>query len=152
VLAAGALLAAREMVVATEDRGAESSQRRWSERVARARRLLEGRRLVVVGGEQRADASDRLTEAFGLSGVSWVELTEHGSGAAMRAPIAQPDTALVLVLVKLAGHLHVDDARRYAKAAGKPVVMLTAGYNPERVALAVLSQASAQLAAVAEPG
>jgi len=152
VLAAGALLAAREMVVATEDRGTESSQRRWSERVARARRLLEGRRLVVVGGEQRADASDRLTEAFGLSGVSWVELTEHGSGAAMRAPIAQPDTALVLVLVKLAGHLHVDDARRYAKAAGKPVVMLTAGYNPERVALAGLSQASAQLAAVAEPG
>lgn len=143
--AAGALGEARTMVAQTET-DEHPGVRQWSGRVAQARALLEGRGLVVIGGERRIDAIDRLTDAFGLDGVEWVELTEHGTGASMRAPIQRAGTALVLVLVKLTGHLHAEEARRHAKAAGKPLVLLKAGYNPERVAIAVLSQASGQLA------
>jgi hypothetical protein len=147
-----ALAVARSLVAAANEAPSDGSERRWSERVARVRRLLEGRRLVVIGGERRGEAIDRLCAAFGLAEVDWVELAEHASGAPMRAPIQQQNTALVVVLVKLAGHLHVDEARRYAKAARRPVVMLKAGYNPERLALAVLNQASDQLTAQPSPG
>ncbi|MCC7388748.1 MAG: hypothetical protein IT431_08250 [Phycisphaerales bacterium] len=146
-----AITVARSLVAAANETPAEGPERRWSERVARVRRLLEGRRMVIVGGERRGDAIDRLCAAFGLADIDWVELAEHASGLPMRAPIQHDDTALVVVLIKLAGHLHVDEARRYAKAARKPVVMLKAGYNPERLALAVLNQASDQLAAPLSP-
>ena len=119
-----------------------------SERVERVRRLLAGRRVVIIGGVPRPDAEQRIRDAFALEGIDWVRLTEHGTGEPMRAPIARPETALVLVLVKLAGHLHIDEARRYAESAGKPCVSITAGYNPEQIAQSVLEQASDRLTAV----
>jgi hypothetical protein len=120
-------------------------ERGWSERVAEVRGMLAGRRVVVIGGEARPEAVARIEEAFGLAGCDWVRLNEHGSGRAMAAPIAQPDTALVLVLIKLTGHLHADEAREYARSAGKPLVILKAGYNPEQIAQAVLDQAALSL-------
>ena len=121
-------------------------ERGWSERVAEVRGMLAGRRVVVIGGEPRPESVARIEEAFGLAACDWLRLTEHGSGRAMAAPIAQPDTALVLVLIKLTGHLHADEAREYARAAGKPLVLLKAGYNPEQIAQAVLEQAAMTLA------
>lgn len=121
---------------------------RWSPAVEAVRALLEGRQVVLVGGEPRADAAERLEQAFGLSRAEWVRLTEHGSGEPLRAPISQAATALVLVLVKLVGHLHADEARALARTYGKACVSLPAGYNPEQVADAILKQASDQLRAV----
>lgn len=120
---------------------------RWSARVDRVRDLLRGRQIVVIGGEPRVDAVRRMEDAFSLKHVEWVRLSEHGSTGRMEAPIGSPDTALVLVLVKLAGHLHAEEARTLAKGAGKPYVLLPAGYNPEQMADAVLTQASEQLRA-----
>ena len=107
---------------------------------------LRGRRVVVVGGEPRQDAIERWREAFELGDVEWVALSEHGPGGPMRAPIQRAETALVLVIIPLTGLLHADEARDYAVKAGKPVVFLTAGYNPERVAHAILGQVSDRLA------
>ena len=104
-----------------------------------------GQGIVVIGGERNAEAVQRLTEAFELKDAEWVELTEHGPGTPMRAPIYRPDTAVVIVIIKLTGHLHSDEARDYAAAAGKPCVMLSGGYNPERVAAEIMEQASDRL-------
>jgi len=52
----------------------------------------------------------------------------------------------VVILVKLCGHHHVDEARTWARACGKAFVMLPAGYNPEQIATQVLEQASGRLA------
>lgn len=123
----------------------EVKERAWSARVTEARQLVENRMLVIVGGEPRNDAIDRLERAFGLSRLEWVFLSEHGSSDALRAPIERAETAAVLVLIKLTGHLHAEDAQRYARAAGKPCVYLTAGYNPEQVAEALLQQAGERL-------
>lgn len=94
--------------------------------------------------------------AAALRECEWVALSEHGSGAPMAAPIQRPGTALVLVIIRLTGHLHADEAREYAARAGKPCVVLPGGYNPEQVAEAVLTQAKGQLrreaAATATPG
>ncbi|MBX3385665.1 MAG: hypothetical protein KF768_03760 [Phycisphaeraceae bacterium] len=132
-----------------EREGEEGEQKgdRWSERVRRVRDLLRGRRLVIVGGEPMPHAIERITDAFDLEETDWVELTEHGTGAPMRAPIFRPETALVVVIIKLAGHLHAESARAWSAEAGKPWVYLTGGYNPEAMANAILEQASGQLGA-----
>ena len=136
----------RPATVVEVERAAPETAARWSDRILQVRTMLSGRQVVIVGGEPRAEAMDRIKDAFELAGVNWVRLTEHGSGDAMRAPIARPETALVIVLVKLTGHLHAEEAGGSARAAGKPCVFLPAGYNPEQIAHAVLEQVSRQLA------
>jgi hypothetical protein len=116
-----------------------------SPEVIAVRELLIGQRLVVLGGARNERARQRLIEAFGLADAEWVALPEHGPGSAMHAPIARSDTALVLVIIKLIGHLHAEEARAAAEVAGKPWVNLTGGYNPQRVAVEVLEQASERL-------
>lgn len=123
----------------------QSTEREWSPRVHEVRNFLRGKRIVVIGGERNAKAVDRLEKAFELTQADWITLSEHGSGATMRAPIQRPDTAAVIVIIKLTGHLHVDEAKGYADAAGKPCVRLMGGYNPENVAQAILDQASDRL-------
>jgi len=122
--------------------------RSWSKHVKQARVLLEGSSIVVIGGERRPEAIDRFVDAFGLEGVEWVGLTEHGTSAPMQAPIQRSSTRVVLVLVRLCGHLHAESARRYAREADKPLVMLPAGYNPEQVAKQLLDQAGERLVVV----
>lgn len=130
-----------------EDVAEHAADRDWSGRVLAARSLLAGRSLVLIGGEPRAEAIARLREALGAGEVYWPALSEHGSGAAMRAPIERPDTGAVAVIIKLTGHLHADEAREYARGAGKACVSLTGGYSPEQVAEALLGQAERQLSA-----
>jgi hypothetical protein len=119
--------------------------REWSDSVARARRLLAGKRLVILGGIRKPDAEQRIIDAFDLRDLEWVRLNEHTSGAPMNAPIARPDTALVVILIRFIGHLHAEEARIAATSAGKPFIHLPAGYSPEQIADAVLQQASKAL-------
>lgn len=137
----------------TDDRDDESDedveQRAPSERVLKVRSWLRGRRLVLIGGEPRPRAIQKLIDAFELADVDWVFLTEHGSGAPMRGPIERPDTAGVVVIIKLTGHLHADDAREYAARADKPLVLLKSGYNAEQIAHAFVEQVSDRFAAPA---
>lgn len=124
---------------------ASAEDREWSKAVLEVRGLLRGKRMVIIGGERNAPAVERLKQAFELKEAEWVVLTEHGSGIPMRAPIHRPDTAVVLVILKLTGHLHAEEAREYATAAGKPCVLLSGGYNPEKVAAEIVEQASTRL-------
>ncbi len=123
----------------------QSTEREWSTRVHEVRSFLRGKRIVVIGGKRNAKAVDSLEKAFELAKADWITLSEHGSGATMRAPIQRPDTAAVIVIIKLTGHLHGDEAKGYADDAGKPCVRLMGGYNPEMVAWAILDQASDRL-------
>lgn len=127
------------------ERTAESRERSWSQDVLRVREWLRGSQIVVIGGEPRRDAIERITDAFELESVAWPQLTEHGPAEPMRAPIANPSTRLVAILIKLTGHEHAERARDFAKQASVPFVHMPAGYNPEQIAAEVLKQASAQL-------
>lgn len=136
---------AAAMLRPVDDTGDQREVRAWSERVRAIRERIAGTTMVVVGGERRRDAEQRLTEAFGLSHVEWISLTEHSSAAPMAAPISRPEVSVVVVLIKLAGHHHVDEAVEHASRAGKPLVRVKAGYNPEQIAEAILTQAGQRL-------
>ena len=138
-------LSARAAYEVEEGPSADPPGREWSKPVVDVRALLRGKRIVIIGGERKAEAVARFVDAFELADAEWVPLTEHGPGTPMRGPIARADTGAVVVIVKLTGHLHVDEAKEYALAAGKPCVLLTGGYNPEQVANAILEQASVRL-------
>ncbi|MFI4883258.1 MAG: hypothetical protein ACIAQU_11815 [Phycisphaerales bacterium JB064] len=125
--------------------GSEPRERAWSDDVLRVRELLRGGQLVMIGGEPRREAIDRIVDAFQVEAVAWPELSEHGTAEPMRAPIAHPDTKLVAVLIKLTGHEHAERARDFAKQASVPIVHMPAGYNPEQIAAEVLKQVSSQL-------
>lgn len=143
-----AWLAAREEDAAEPDARVMPTAPRsgaWSPCVQSVRGLLAGGVMVVVGGEPRRDAIERLETAFALQRVEWVELVEHGPSEPLRAPIARPDTRVVVALVRLCGHLHVDEARRWARQCGKPLVMAPGGYNPEQLAEQILQQATERL-------
>lgn len=146
------VLAALNAATAGSASGANNQPRAWSDRVAALRPMLSGGSAVIIGGEPRADAIERIKDAFGLSEVVWVELSEHGTGQPMRAPIARPETLLVIVIIKLAGHLHAEEARACAREADKPCVLLTAGYNPEQIAGAIEDQALDRLKLRAQAG
>ncbi len=139
---------ARVLAVASEsdaDDEHPSTGRRWSMAVLEVRDLLKGKRIVIIGGARNGEAVDRLVDAFELSDAEWVTLLEHGPSGPMKAPIFRLDTAVVVVIVKLSGHLHADQARAFAVSAGKPCIILGGGYNPEQIARAVLDQASTRL-------
>ncbi len=121
---------------------ASSASREYGPNVQRVRDWLSGTRVVIIGGERRNDAAERITAAFDLGELEWVSLVEHSSSAPIQPEVIRADTKLVLVLIKLAGHTHVDDARRWSREAGKPCVLLRAGYNPEQIAASVIDQAS----------
>lgn len=117
----------------------------WSDRVLEVRELLRGGRMVIIGGEPRQDAIARIENAFALDAIDWITLSEHGSASGMEAPIRREETRLVLVLIKLTGHLYAERARELASDAGKPCVMMPAGYNPEQIAEQVARQAASRL-------
>lgn len=130
----------------------ESSAPGWSDRVLEVRELLRGGRVVIIGGERRQDAIARIENAFALDGIDWIALSEHGSGAGMEAPIRREQTRLVLVLIKLTGHLYAERARELAAEAGRPCVLMPAGYNPEQIAEQVMRQAGERLERAAVAG
>jgi hypothetical protein len=121
-------------------------EREYSDNVARVRELLEGSRIVLIGGEPREDAIRRIERAFGLSECEWTTAREHASSAPLEAPIRRADTRLVLILIGLASHQHVEDVGAWCVKHGKPLVRLPGkGYNPERIAAEVLDQVSGKL-------
>ena len=130
--------------------GEPREARAYSAGVAQVRAMLEGSRIVVLGGQDIAHQRERITEAFALGDLDWVSLREHASSEPLHSAIAAPGTRLVVALVKLAGHQHIEDARRWARQHERPFVMVPGGFSPEQVAAAVLEQVSGRLGGSAE--
>jgi hypothetical protein len=116
-----------------DDPPAAEAATAWSPEVLAVREWIAGRDIVIVGGEVRQDAKARIEDAFQCR-VEWIAIREHASAEPIRSPATRPGTALVVGLVKLASHAHIEFAREIATAAGKPFVHIPAGYNPERIA------------------
>jgi len=113
-----------------------------SEQVRRVRALLEGREVVVVGGEPRGDAASQLEEAFGCR-VRWLQSAPHTSPSVFEPAITE-EVAVVLLLIRWSSHVF-GELVHVCKARGVPLVRLAGGYSPNRVAHDVLGQAEARL-------
>jgi hypothetical protein len=118
--------------------------------VRRVAELLRGREVVLIGGEGRPFAAEALREAFGLRELIWVGTRDHQSHAPFEPYVARPDVAVVLLAIRWSNH-GFGEVKEFCDKYGKPLVRLKAGYHPNQVAMAVLSQAGERLAAERVP-
>jgi hypothetical protein len=125
-------------------RGESAPSRQESDDVRRVRAALQGKRVVMVGGERDPQQERAIVERLGFD-LEWVELREHASAAPLRQAIQRPGTALVLILVRLSGHHHGYEAKDVCREEGVAFVNLTAGFNPARIAHEIVEQASEKL-------
>ncbi|GAA5501013.1 hypothetical protein Dxin01_00744 [Deinococcus xinjiangensis] len=111
--------------------------------VMQAAQLLEGCRVVLIGGQPSPERHAALTTSLKLADLDWLdtELYAHGLHAASHI---KPNTDLVILAIRWMGHAH-NGLRDVARARGVPCVMHPSGLNPSSVAYQVLQQASEQL-------
>jgi hypothetical protein len=84
---------------------------------------LEGRHVLIIGGDCRTDQHKRLREAFPKTEFTW--RTTRQSDASLDAfehLIASPDFAIVVVLHGLARTSHTKGARRMCSEIHKPLL------------------------------
>jgi hypothetical protein len=112
--------------------------------VREARRLLEGRSVVLIGGICRRESQKLLRTALGLKELIWIETKEHQSIGTFEPTIARTDMALVLLAIRWSSHAF-GEVKQFCDRHGKPLVRLPGGYSPNQVAAQILSQCSGQL-------
>jgi hypothetical protein len=117
-----------------------------TEEVREVARLVEGRRIVLIGGERRPGSQRALVQAFRLAELDWIGTREHESFQRFASAIQRPDVALVILAIRWVSHGH-GDVQRFCDLAGVPLVRLPAGYNPNQVAHQILKQCGTRLAA-----
>lgn len=115
-----------------------------SDHIDEVRQLLGGTVVVLIGGDPRKDAHDRIVKAFNLHDLDWISTTGTESVTEFRAPIVRPNVSVVLLAIRWARH-SFGDIRRYCEAASKPLVRLPTGLNPSLIAHHVLEQVGPQL-------
>ncbi len=116
----------------------------FSQDVAKVAQLLNGRSIVIIGGYKRHASAAAIKSALGLKDLYWIETRPHESVQSFAAYVARPDVALVVVAIRWSSHSY-GEVRYYCQQHGKPLVRLPAGYNPNQIALQILSQCSSML-------
>lgn len=119
-----------------------------SAEVTRAKELLTGKELVLIGGQRRPHHVSALRHALGLTDVRWLSTPEHTSFTFFEPDIARPEVSAVVLAIRWSNHDYAE-VQRYCDKYGKPLIRLRAGYNPNQVAHQLLSQAGERLAAMA---
>ena len=106
--------------------------------------LLQGKAMVMIGGERRPLAAEALTSALGLNELLWVETREHQTHAVFEPLVARDDVAAVILAIRWSSH-GFGEVKEFCDKYGKPLVRLPAGYNPNQVAFHLLSQVGDRL-------
>ena len=106
--------------------------------------LLEGNTLVLIGGDNRPHAKEALKAAFRLSDLIWIATREHESLEGFKPIVSKSEVAAVLLAIRWSSHSH-GDIKEHCDRAGKPLVRIPGGYNPNQVASQILQQCSVQL-------
>lgn len=112
--------------------------------VQRVAELLEGRAVVLIGGDRRPASEQALVHAFRLSELLWIATPEHSSVTRFEPYVARPDVAVVLLAIRWSSHSY-SEVIEYCNRYGKPLVRLPGGYNPNQVAVQILEQCSDRL-------
>jgi hypothetical protein len=127
-------------------RQAEAERRREPPEVGRVRRVLEGRRVVIIGGDRREAQEEKLCRQLGLAGVEWVETSPHTSVETFRAPITRDGVAVVLLLIRWSSHSY-GEVKQICRDHERALVRVKAGYSLNRIAVEICRQVIDQLEA-----
>ncbi|MBI3464646.1 MAG: hypothetical protein HY000_16565 [Planctomycetes bacterium] len=112
--------------------------------VREAARLLNGRSMLLIGGDCRPGSHQALKEAFALQELLWIETREHQSIDGFEPYIARPDVAVVLLAIRWSSHAF-GEVGEFCDRHGKPLVRLPGGYSPNQVAAQIMAQCSQRL-------
>lgn len=125
------------------DSGEETagSPPRMTPEMERIRKRLEGRTVLLIGGDPQPRRIEAYLRAFGLASVEWPETRHHQSNERLATLIERPDVAVVAVAIRWASHSR-SELRQVVQRAGKPWVVLERGLNPAQFASALLEQCS----------
>jgi hypothetical protein len=107
----------------------------------RIRKLLEGRTLLLIGGDPQPRRIQAYLKAFNLAGVEWPETRHYQSNERLITLIERADVAVVAVAIRWASHSR-SELRQVVQRAGKPWVVLERGLNPAQFASALIEQCS----------
>lgn len=136
-------LLCRELDLATRKEGAPATTALSAEQ--RVAELLRGRAMVVIGGDRRPEHQARLRETFELAEVVWPDTREQNPDVAALEPfIARHDVAVVVLLIRWIRHA-LGEVSDLCARHHKPLVRMTAGYNPAQIAAAILEQGGKRL-------
>jgi len=113
----------------------------------RVRAVLRGRAMLVIGGEPRQEAEQRLRDSFKLAHLHWPVTREGAPDVYSLEPlIARPDVVVVVLLVRWSRHA-LNEVAALCDRHGKPLVRETRGYNPVQIASSILEQCGKRLGA-----
>jgi hypothetical protein len=96
----------------------------------------EGRRAVIVGGDRRPAAAERIRAAFRLAEVEWEE-TDPRRVASVAGRIRAGSVDLLILLRAYLRHADSDVLVEACKDADVPFVVVDAGYGVSQVKLAI---------------
>lgn len=102
---------------------------------------LQGRTVVLIGGNERPLAKTALIKAFALEDVIWISTRPHETLEVFKTSIRRNEVGLVILAIRWASHAY-GSISSFCRQMDKPFIRLPAGYNPRRVAYEVISQAS----------
>jgi hypothetical protein len=115
-----------------------------SPQVKEAAKLLEGKSIVLIGGERRLFTQEALRNAFRLKELIWIATREHESIGGFEPYVARADVVVVLLAIRWSSHSY-GETKVFCDRYGKPLVRLPAGYNPNQVAHQILEQCGERL-------
>lgn len=115
-----------------------------SEEVQRVRAALQGKTVVLIGGDERPYMRRAIEDAFGLAKLVWVTTHPHEPLEQFVPYVKREDVRLVLLAIRWASHSYADIAD-LCKRYRKPLVRLPGGYNPNQIAAQILAQAGVAL-------
>ena len=112
--------------------------------VLQVRALLQGQRIVFIGGERRLAAEEALHNAFALKELIWLEGHDQ-TYTAFEPYVARPDVSVVILALRWSRH-GFGQVKEYCDHYDKLFVRLVGGYNPNQVAHVLLKQIGDRLA------
>lgn len=104
-----------------------------------ARFALQGRSLVLIGGDDRPDQRRRIKRIFALNACDWIETRERRPSAFKVGRVIEGYDVVVL-LIGLARHQHGSDVRELCRQLHKPIVVCWRTPHPNHLAHAICSQ------------
>jgi hypothetical protein len=100
---------------------------------------------------ERTTSRTLIERAFKLDKLNWLTTRPHESITYFEPAVARPNVALVLLAIRWSSHSY-GDVKDYCDKYGKPIVYLTAGYNPNQIAHQILTQVGDRLRALTRAG
>ena len=107
--------------------------------VEKVRELYGGTIMVFIGGEPKEHIIRRIEERFNVK-LNWSSTNHSDSLNRFDGELSDPDVSLFLIYIPWCSHKHSEELAQFVQRAGKKLVRLRKGTNPDVIAEAICAQ------------